>query len=42
MKKRLRIEYFLVAAVMLLLFVGSIGATNFFFKKKWLLSKKPI
>ena len=34
MKKRLRIEYFLVAAVMLLLFVGSIAATNFFFQKE--------
>lgn len=33
MKKRLRIEYFLVAAVMLLLFVGSIAATNFSFKR---------
>lgn len=42
MKKRLRIEYFLVAAVMLLLFVGVLQRPIFSFKKKWLLSKKPI
>ncbi|MFX4040393.1 two-component system histidine kinase PnpS [Enterococcus faecalis] len=40
MKKRLRIEYFLVAAVMLLLFVGSIAATNFFFQKEMVAQQK--
>ncbi|MHC5229456.1 sensor histidine kinase [Enterococcus sp. LJL99] len=36
MKKRQRVEYFLVILVMALLFLGSIGLTNHFFKKELL------
>lgn len=36
MKKRQRIEYWLVGIVMILLFVGSIFLTNYFFKKELL------
>ncbi len=42
-KKRLRIEYFFVAAVMLFIICRKYCGDQFFsFKKKWLLSKKPI